>query len=291
MCAKATVTSLPNPTKGSACLVHFFYGDSVWETLAQNIGIELTNFVTSYKKSILLSESTWQSKLFSSSALNKASKIKLPTKENFINEILELVDEGYYLDIYILAHGSKKEKFSVYDKNKSNENYKGWLSKNTIEQELAPKQLGLTKLPIRLVGQWSCWGSYLNSTWRALGALCSFGARQIQYYPQQSNKFIQEWTSGKKLGDAIRYSNTASSRTMSQAFMLLQSAASNEWNGCPGLYNVLSSHRCYKDFYKETYGENSFPSGKSGKEYMNYASTMLREGYTNLKFQKTPSWK
>ena len=141
------------------------------------------------------------------------------------------------------------------------------------------------------MGQWSCWGSYLNLTWKSLGALSSFGARQIQYYPQQSNEFIKEWANGKKLGDAIRDSNSVSSRTVSQAFMLVQSAVSNEWNGCPGIYNVLSSHSCYKDFFKETYGENSFPSGKSGKEYMNYASTMLREGFTNLKFKQTPTWK
>src|ERR1043166_3731670 len=114
MARTVTVTGLksPNPTKGTASVVHFYSGDPGFETFAQNVGVQLSNFVTGYSRSTLLIEESTSAKLFSGTALKKATEVREPTAANFIDAIKDLIQDSYSVDIFIHGHGST-DKMSV----------------------------------------------------------------------------------------------------------------------------------------------------------------------------------
>jgi hypothetical protein len=78
-----------------------------------------------------------------------------------------------------------------------------WLLASEIADRLDFKDLGLTKLPIRLIAQWIGFGSTMNKTWTALGAKCAFGARGIMYHPQQRDTLAKKWDDGESVKNAI----------------------------------------------------------------------------------------
>lgn len=278
----------PNPTKGAASVVHFYSGDKGFTLLFQNVGVKLSNFVEGYSRSIVLIERSLSATIFSASAIKKADKILDPTAQNFIDAIKELVEGGYYVDVYTHGHGSD-EQFAV----SKGFSESGFILASEIAARLDPKSMHLTKLPIRLVGMWNCFASTLNDTWTNLGAKCSFGARGVEYYPQQCNKFKTNWDAGKSVQAAINYANTGSSRTASQTLMLVQAKASKKkWGGCPFGKTILGKDDCAKAYFKYAYGVSGkeWPVGYGGKQYMNYSSTLLCSGSKNLTKKAKLSW-
>ena len=51
-------------------------------------------------------------------------------------------------------------------------------------------------MPIRAVYQMNCYGQTFNETWLSLGAKVTCGARYVNFYPNQFNKFASEWKKG-----------------------------------------------------------------------------------------------
>jgi len=289
------MTNQPNPTKGTASVVHFYSGDGGIALLAQNLGVKLSNFVTGYGASILLIEESWSAKLFSGTALEEATEVREPTAANFIGAIKDLIEDSYSVDVFVHGHGDTG--LISVSKGFSRDS---WLLESELDENLlnARKDLGLTTLPIRLVAQWNCFASAMNDTWTKQGAKCAFGARGVMYYPQQCNNFATAWNDGVTVKTAVADALDDSIRTTTQTFLLLQAANpfdKEKWGGCPLLpepKTILSDHDCARAFFNWKFGVSSsdWPSGMSGAEYMDYASTLLLEGSTSITKNTKPTW-
>lgn len=264
-------------SKGPASLVYFYFGDNFFTTFVQEVGVNLGLALKDSKKSILLKESD-----------NNGVKISVdrkgddtPTKANFIKYARQLVDEGYYLDIYIFAHGTSGKVCMKGDD----------LLASDITESLGPKATGRENFPIRMVYQMNCYGQTLNDAWRSIGAKAVGGARYVNFYPNQFNAFAQAWNKGTvAFKEAWTDCDTASSRTVFQTFILADALATRKkWGGCALGQTVLGTKSCAKDYFKWKFSLE-WQSSKSGKENMNYSSTKLLDGETSITKGARPSW-
>jgi hypothetical protein len=283
----------PKPTKGTASVVSFYTGDSALYELAQHLDVKLSNFVSGYGRSTLLIEESKSPKLFDSTALKKANEVREPTAANFIDAIKDLVEDSYSVDVFVIGHGTTKKMIVSKGFSPPDRYGNSWLDASEIGDRLDSKKMGLTTLPLRLVAQWICFGSTMNNTWSGLGAKCVFGARGIMYYPQQCDNFAKKWDDGESVKNAIDDALNDAARTLTQTFLQADALTHRKkWGGCPFGKTILGDHDCAKDYFKWKYGVSGseWPSGLSGKEYMNYASTLLREGSTGITKNTKPDW-
>jgi hypothetical protein len=265
--------------KGAASLAYFYFGDSFFRTLAQESGVNLNLCKEGYNKTIILKEDN-----------NNGIKITLngqgndsPTKTNFLKYLKQLADEGYYVDLFLFAHGTNNE---VVMKG-------GDLTSSEISTQLSQAGSGYQKFPIRIVYQMNCYGQTLNQTWRNIGAKATGGARYVNFYPNQFNEFGREWNKGTvKFNDAFTKANTASARTVFQTTILADALATrSKWGGCPFSKTVLGSDSCAKDYFTKMWiGNSEWQANMSGKENMNYSSTKVRLGETGLTKRSSVSW-
>lgn len=260
------------PTK-SACLAIFFFNDSNFSTLVQNAQVNLQHCIDGYDKSVLLKED------FNSVGQTRPTVLLKPNKEVFLNQIKELADDGYWIDIRIFTHGSIESIPLANGKN---------LTASELAEELSYQKTGYRKLPIRSVYQMNCFGHTFNQTWLALGAKVVSGARYVNFYPNQFNKFASEWNKGNvSYTSSLAESNTESSRSVMQAAIqadAMKDIAPKNWDKCPIGKTVLGDHPCSKSYFSANWGfDNSeWQSGQSGKDNMNYSSYMFRVGDINL---------
>ena len=93
LAGSTAVSSKTSPTK-CASLTVFYFNDGPLYTLVQNAQVNLQHCIDGYHKSVLLKES------FSAPGQTQPTKVLKPNKVVFLNQLIELVNEGYYVDIF-----------------------------------------------------------------------------------------------------------------------------------------------------------------------------------------------
>ncbi len=262
-----SVTRDLSPEK-SASLTVFYFDDNLFYSLVQNAQVNLQHCINGYSKSVLLKES------FSAPGQTQPTKVLKPNKTVFLNQLIELVNEGYYVDIFIFAHGNPDKIYFANDKT---------LSPSELEQALVQEKSGFSHLPIRMVYQMNCYAQTFNQTWLKVGAKAVCGTRYVNFYPNQFNAFAREWNKGNVLFEKAVYdSNTESSRTVMQALVAADAASKlspKDWDKCPPLSTVLGDKPCAKSYFLACWiDKREWQEGQSGKENMNYSSYMFTPG-------------
>ena len=256
-------------TRKSASLTVFYFNDNLFYKLVQNAQVNLQHCIDDYNKSVLLKED------FNSVGQTKPTVHLKPNMEVFLNQIVTLANEGYYMDIYIFAHGNDDKIY--FPNNKV-------LTNSLLNSELAFSKTGYHALPIRMVYQMNCYGRTFNQTWLTLGAKVSCGTRWVNFYPNQFNKFAAEWKEGNVSFDkALQESNTESSRSVMQALIAGDALGRFNFNKCPFGKTVLGDHSCAKSYFDANWlASDEWQNGQSGAENMNYSSFMFRPGLETL---------
>ena len=266
-----------SPNK-SASLVYFhFEGDSDFYKLIQSAQINLQHCIDGYSKSVILKES------FSAPGQTQPTKVLKPNKAVFLGQLIDLVKEGYYVDVFMFAHGSSNRIYMANDLT---------LSPTELKEAVVEEKSGFNYLPIRMVYQMNCWGHTFNQTWLDIGAKAVCGARYVNFYPNQFNAFANDWCKGNVLFEKAVYdSNTESSRTVMQTLIAADASSQlfpKDWDKCPIGSTVLGDKPCAKSYFSANWGigNGEWREGQSGKENMNYASYMFTPGMNITKSDK-----
>lgn len=288
--AFATEGKLPKANKGVASLIFFYFGDSKYETLGQET-TRLKLAMEDYEYRVLLKHDVvspfWD---LSEKDEKLANEKGLPTKENLIKYLKKLADDGYMIDLWIFSHGSR-------DGFRASLGTHGSKGSFTISDIQGLTGVGGTTgykiLPLRLVYQTNCYGSYLHQSWLNAGAKCAIGSRYVNFYPTQFGGFAKKWNKGKTVAEALEDADTAASRTLAQTYILsLAKKTNDDWGGCPFPSTVLGDHACAKKYFLFAWlADSEWQNNKSGKENMNYSSDMLIKGDRSLTKHKKPTWK
>jgi hypothetical protein len=135
-----------------------------------------------------------------------------------------------------------------------------------------------------MVYQMNCYGRTFNQTWLSLGAKVSCGARWVNFYPNQFNKFASEWKEGNVSFDkALQESNTESSRSVMQTLIAGDALGRFNFDKCPFGRTVLGDHACAKSYFDANWlASDEWQNGQSGAENMNYSAYMFRPGLETL---------
>ncbi len=260
-----------SPTK-SACLTVFFFNDNLFTSLVQNAQVNLQHCIDGYDKSVLLKED------MNSVGQTRPTVLKKPNKEVFLSQIKELANDGYWIDIRVFTHGFTESIPFANDK---------YLTASELESELSKSGSGYSQLPIRSVYQMNCYGHTFNQVWLRLGAKVVSGARYVNFYPNQFNKFASEWAKGNvSYTNALQESNTESSRTLMQTAIQADAAKDifpKNWDKCPIGSSILGDRPCAKSYFTTFWqSTDEWQNNQSGKDNMNYSSYMFRVGETGL---------
>jgi hypothetical protein len=260
----------------SAALTIFYFDDNLFYSLVQNAQVNLQHCIDGYDKSVLLKED------YNPVGQDRPTELGKPNREVFLNNLVELADEGFLVDIFLFAHGNDDR---IYLANNLS------LTNDLLRAELAASETGHAELPIRMVYQMNCYGQSFNQTWLALGAKVVSGARSVNFYPNQFNKFAAEWKKGHvPFSEALRLSNTESSRTVMQSLIAADALTKFNFDKCPIGRTVLGDHACAKSYFDANWGlGDEWQAGLSGTENMNYFSRIFRVGLTNLTRNDTSS--
>jgi len=193
----------------------------------------------------------------------------------FLGQIVSLAREGYYIDIYIFTHGNDDKIYFDNDK---------VLTNSLLRSELSFEKTGYRALPIRAIIPVSCYAQTFNQTWLDLGAKVTCGARWVNFYPNQFNKFASEWEKGDvSFAEALRASNTESSRSVMQALIAADAMSKSNFEKCPFLKTVLGDHPCARSYFDANWlAHDEWQAGESGADNMNYSSYMYRAGLREL---------
>ena len=254
----------------SASLTVFSFDDNEFRTLFQNAQVNLQNCIDGYDKSVLLKED------MVSVGQTKPTVLLKPGRETFLDQIVALTREKYYIDIFIFTHGGDDKIYIAPGE---------ILTVETLKSELSVSKTGIGVYPIRSVSGVYCYGRTFNQTWLELGAKVSYGARWINFYPNQFNKFASEWRKGNVgFGEALRAANTESSRSVMQTLIAADAMSKGNFDKCPFGKTVLGDHDCARSYFDENWqlGADKWQHGQSGAENMNYSSYMFRVGLTDL---------
>lgn len=271
----ATAAKDVSPDK-CASLTYFYFDDNPFFKLVQSAQVNLQHCIDGYDKSVLLKES------FSSFGKTPPSKVLKPNKEVFLNQLIELVKDGYYVDIYFFAHGNPDKIYMGNNKT---------LSPSELEDAVSEDKSGFTHLPIRMVYQMNCYGHTFNQSWLNIGALCVAATRFVNFFPDDFNKFGEAWSSGNVLFEKAVYdSNTESSRAVMEALIAADAASQlfpKDWDKCPIGSTVLGDKPCAKSYFLANWiDKGEWQEGQSGKENMAYSSFMFTPGINITKNDK-----
>lgn len=271
----SSVTHDLSPDK-SASLTVFYFDDNPFFKLIQNAQVNLQYCIDGYNKSVMLKEN------FSAPGQTQPTKVLKPNKEVFLGQLIELVNDGYYVDIYVFCHGNTDKIYFANGKT---------LSPTELKEAVAKEKSGFGYLPIRLVYQMNCYGHTFNQTWLDIGAKSVCGARYVNFYPNQFNAFAREWNKGNVLFEKAVYdSDTESSRTVMQTLIAADAASQlfpKDWDKCPIGSTVLGDKPCAKSYFLANWIDvGEWQAGKSGKENMNYSSFMFTPGINITKNNK-----
>lgn len=287
--ALAAPGKMPKAHKGFASIIFFYFGDSKFQTLGQET-VKLKLAMEEYEYKVLLKHDTVSPFWDLSEKDEKLADIKAaPTEGNLIKYLEKLADDGYIIDLWIFSHGSRDD-FRV---STGTHGSKGGFSISDIENLVgANGTTGYDKLPLRLVYQVNCYGNCLSPSWIKVGAKVAVGSRYVNFYPNQFAKFAREWNDGKNVSTAADKSDTATSRTVVQTYILGHAkGCKDDWGGCPFPNTVLGDHDCSKSYFVSSWlSRDEWQKNKSGKENMNYSSEMLIKGDGKMTIKQKPSW-
>ncbi len=253
----------------SACLTVFYFGDSAFRTLFQNAQVNLQHCIDGYDKSVLLKED------MNSVGQTRPTVLLRPDRETFLSQIVSLTREGYYIDVRFFCHGSDDTIYLAPNE---------VLTTEILKSELGAAKTGYSVYPIRSVYGVHCYGRTLNEAWLDLGAKAACGARWVNFYPNQFNKFASEWAKGNvSFAEALRASNTESSRTVMQTLIAADAMSKFNFKKCVPGSTVLGDRDCAQSYFDNNWlAHDEWEEGKSGEENMNYSSYMYRVGNTDL---------
>lgn len=274
-----------NPTKGAASLVFHYMGDSKFTLFFQET-MKLKNAMEGYNKVVLLKFEDDPFIDLSDADEKIADIVDKPTKANIAKYLKQLADEGYFVDVWIVGHGSPEEmnvSSGTYGKNDK-------LTKSEIEA--LGKTAGYSKLPIRMVWSTLCYGKTLSSAWIEAGAKVVGGSRFVYFYPTTFGKFASEWNKGNVgYSTALSNSDTSANRTLVQTALVFHSKTClREWGGKIWDLNILGNGNAAEKYFKAMWLDGDWQDGKSGKENMNYSSTKLVVGDSKITKKTVPSW-
>lgn len=282
---------VPATNKGAASLVFFYTGDSKYTALCQET-LKLKKAMEGYKKIVLLKHQQTPSWLdFSEKDEKLAAVIETPTKLNLFRYLKELTSEGYYIDLWLVGHGSAgsfRVSKGTYGENES-------CTAADVTANLSGSATGYTKIPIRMIWQTLCYGSTLNATWQGVGAKVLGGARHVNFYPNQYGKFTDQWNKGTvDYEDCYEESDSAASRTVVQTYILGDAKVkkiAGKWCGCPFAKTVLGTHECACDYFTTFWlSKSEYQNDLSGKENMNRSSEFIIGGDKSLTKNSKPTW-
>jgi hypothetical protein len=286
------MSSTPKADKGAASIIYFYYGDSIYNTLGQET-LKLKKAMDDYKFNVLLKHESLPGWADLSEKDEKLADVKeLPTRSNLFKYLIQLGQEGYYVDLYIFSHGWKN-KFKASNGTNGSEDY---VTADDIANGLSPAKTGLTQVPIRTVWGTNCYGQTLGETWRSVGAKTTAGARYVNFYPNSFGPFIGDWNKGNiSFHNAVGDSQTDAVRTVVQTYLSTVDAPEQKilgkWDGCPFGKFVLGDDPCARDYFVSRWlADDEWQRGQSGKDNMNYSSYMFRGGDKEMTKTTVPHW-
>lgn len=206
-----------------------------------------------------------------------------PSADNLFETLTNLADRGYFIDLYIISHGSPKRINLEH----------GNISPKMIRNRLGKGKYANGKFPLRMVYQMNCWGADMNKAFVDVGANVVCGSRQVNFYPTQFNAFVEYWNQGVKFKDALKKANTQKTRSICHAFLkadattqkcfrpkckLGRTVLGNDKNNCAMRYLV----NCWDIIRKDCRGD-------TGIEMMNHSSKMIVMG-DNINKHSRPVW-
>lgn len=273
-------------SRGEASLLLCYMGDSQFTTFFQNLQ-DLNEAVTGYDQSILLKH-TGGASAIGGVAHTLADKVERPTRENFESCLRKLTAAGYTIDLYIVSHGDR-ESFKMSEGTHGSED---WYDVGDI-QDLRADFEG--EIPLRLVYQMNCWGSELNSAWRALGADAAVGSRFVNFFPTQFPEFVKQWKQGQTVQQALNSANTPASRQLIQSALETDMVATKdrpwadgEWGEgmvCPPSTVYGTSGQCAESYFTDRWGHSQSEWNSvngDGWTFMLEASEKLVAGNASL---------
>ena len=195
------------------------------------------------------------------------------SEASFFNELIDLADDGYMIDLFVFSHGS--------DGAINIEGHE--ITASEIVNELGTGSYAGGKFPLRMVWQINCYGETMNDAFITAGAKAVCGARFVNFYCNQFNRFIYEWNRGHvSFQTALNRSNTSSSRTVMQSAILVDAAFRTNFQKCFLGYTVLGSRPCAESYFTANWIPSDWQTGMSGKENMNFSSRMIIRGDRNI---------
>lgn len=267
----------------SASLTIALFDDTPFFNLVQNAQLAYGNYFEGYDKSVLLKRTYNGSR-------KPDRHLKNPSKASFFAELKALAADGYFIDVFIFSHGFE-DKISLLENQEE-------ITGQDILNELyyGGGEFANGKFPIRLVYGVHCFGASLRGEFYQVGAKTVIGARRVNFYPNQSNKFISEWNKGYvTVRNAVNSSNTASSRTVMQGLIKLDATHNSpcfkpKCNFGKTVLGTDSKDCAYRYFDCKWGLDYSRYQGDEGTEIMNHSSTMLIKGEENLVKNNRLSW-
>jgi len=273
--AAGDVENLITPKK-SASVTIVSFEDSKFYNLIQNAHNKYSHGFEGYNKSVLIKKTFAEAK-------KPTVHIKDTSKETIFKTLRDLADDGYYIDLIIHSHGT-------YERIPMKDNV---TITNSDINGLDTGRYAGGRFPLRMVYQINCNGSTLNNNFIAAGAKAVCGARFINFYPNQCNKFLREWNSGERFDTSLNNSDTASARTVMQSLIVLDSKTTSFSPKCKLFTTVLGSGDCSEAYFNKVWlsaSRNEYRSSMSGKENMNFSSKMIIMGDPGLRKADRLSW-
>jgi hypothetical protein len=287
-----TSYNVPKARRGAASLIYCNYGEDSQYTAFFQDTVKLKKAMEGYDFTVLLKHDTTPSWADLSEADEKLADIKAPpTTTNLFKYMIELAQDGFFFDIYVLAHGWPGQfgakNVRDYDEDR--------VTAADITRELASSKTGFTQMPIRMVFPTACYAHSLGETWRSVGAKATCGARGINWYPNRFGNFIDDWNKGVPFNEALRGADTDLVRTASQTYIAFVDAPAKKKqgasDGCSFGNTVLGDKPCAKDYFVSCWGmAGEWQEDMSGKENMNYSSYMFRGGDIDITKNTRPYW-
>lgn len=206
-----------------------------------------------------------------------------PSARNLFQKLRSLADRGYYIDLYIISHGSPN---------------KIRLEHGTITPEMIRNQLGKGKyangkFPLRMVYQMNCWGADLNQAFIDVGANVTCGSRQVNFYPNQFNAFVEYWNDGLPFKEALKKADTQDSRSFFHALIKVHANTQDCFSPkCKFGRTVLGndSKNCAMRYLENCWNiQRRKCRGDNGIEMMNHSSKMIVMG-DNINKYSRPVW-
>lgn len=266
----------------TASLIFTFWGDSDLTTMGQET-MRLGRAMEGYDYKVLLKHNHTPSWIDLSEADERNADVVMPpTPDNFTDQFVALAQAGYIIDVYINAHGAPGSFTASAGTHSASPTS---ITEGRIRD--LPEAAGLRSLPIRMVYQTHCWAESLNDAWRDAGAKVSTGARGLQFFPYQFGRFMTRWHDNETVRTANAEATTGTMRTLGQAYVLADAVAkrqAGEWGGCPIPKTVLGSSACAQEYFDYRWlRPGEWRAGQSGKQNMNWASTMVTAGSRDVR--------